>query len=86
MATRTSSPKVIVVDGGEIVMDQGVSVNHLQGTGKGKYPVSLASCRFMGGDRKNGPDSLPPGQEAVSESLVKDGGIIHSTEKTALEG
>jgi hypothetical protein len=39
-------PIVIIVDGRKIIMNERISVDHLQGTGKRENPAPLSSYRF----------------------------------------
>jgi len=41
MASRLTSPVIVVVDGGKIVVDQGIGMDHFKSAGHRKNPLSL---------------------------------------------
>jgi len=66
------SSVIIVIERGKVIVNQGVSVDHFQGAGKGKDSLAFsptASWRHA----QDRPDPLPSGEEAVADRPVKGG-------------
>jgi hypothetical protein len=62
VARRLAAPQVIVVHRGEVVVDERVGVDHLDGGGERQYLLGRAADRLGGRQRQHGPDPLTPGE------------------------
>jgi hypothetical protein len=69
MASGFAPSEIVIVDGGEIVVNEGVGVNHFKRTGERQDCISLASNRVKGRDGQNGADPLASGEKAVTDRL-----------------
>jgi hypothetical protein len=73
VAGRLAATEVVVVEGREIVVDEGVGVEHLEGCTKVGYAFGIVfracdhSCGF---DAKDGADTLATSEGAVSHGAV----------------
>ena len=71
-----ATTKVVVVHGGEVVVDEGVGVEELGGAG-GEEGVGLgASAGFGGGEGEDGPKAFAACKDGVAHGLVNFGGIF----------
>ncbi len=69
MTGRLSPPEIIVVHGGQIVMDQRVGMNHFQGTGGGKGLFRGTADSLGTGQAKDGPESFSSGHQRIGHGL-----------------
>ncbi|MEZ5949608.1 MAG: hypothetical protein R3C12_10410 [Planctomycetaceae bacterium] len=53
-------PQIVVIHRGEIVVDQGIRVNHFDRQGRGKSSTGRATASPAGQQRQQGTKSLPP--------------------------
>ncbi len=51
---RLAAPQIVIVHSGQIVMDQGIGVDHLNGRGKGQGLVRLQTAKSMDSLRRGG--------------------------------
>ena len=56
-----SSTKVVVVHGGQIVVNEGHGVDHFQGDGRGHGDLLGSAKHFAGGQAEDGSDALASG-------------------------
>ena len=63
--------EVVVVHTGQIVVDQGVGVEHLHGAAEIKGLLSGSPRRLTEFHGEDGTDALAPGQQAVPHGLLQ---------------
>src|SRR4030043_292720 len=71
MAGGFPPAKVIIIHGRKVVMDERVSMDHLQSAGKREDVISLSSNRLESSDRKNGTNPFSSIEETVPDGSVK---------------
>ena len=67
---RLTAAEVVVVHAGEVVVDKGHGVDHLNGAGSGHRGGGGASNKLAGGDAEDGAHALAAGEEGVAHGLV----------------
>src|SRR5262249_13834947 len=65
---------VVVVECGQIVVNQRIGVDQFEGTGCGDYAGIFVSGRARGFDAKDRADALTAGKETVAHGAVNRGG------------
>jgi hypothetical protein len=81
-----SAAEFIVVHGREIIVDEGISMDHLQGGGDRHHSVLGGPDRLTSGKREDGPKTLPSRPNAVLHGLVEAGWPILDLGKISLKG
>jgi len=71
MVRELAAPVVVVVHGGQIVMDQRIGMDQLKGRGERQDGWSSSADRFVGRDGQDRPHALAPGEQAVAHGLVQ---------------
>ena len=71
VARRPPAPGVAVIHRRQVVVDEGICMDELQGGGEGKGGVSVPSHGLGPGDRQNGPKPLSPGHQTVAHGGVE---------------
>src|SRR5579885_1696203 len=71
VAGGTAVPEVIVVHAGEVVVDERIVVNHLDGASKTHRPLRSAADRLARGERKDGAQALSAAEQTVAHRLEK---------------
>jgi hypothetical protein len=71
MAGRFPPSSVVIIHGREVVMDERISMDHLQSTGKREDVISFSPNRLKSSDRENGTNPFSSVDETVSDGLVK---------------
>ncbi len=66
--------QIIVVHGRQVVMDQGIGVDHLQGAGHRQGFARVAPHRFRRGQAQNGAQPFAAHEQAVVHGLVQPEG------------
>ena len=69
MVRRLAPAQVIVVHGRQVIMDEAVGVDHLQGAGKGQRQLRLAAGHFAGRQQHHRPQAFAARQQAVAHGL-----------------
>ena len=85
MAGGLSPSHIIVVHTGQIVVDQGIGMDHFDGTGKGQgdfFVFSANSAKFL---TKGSSYSLSAAEQRISHSLNKDFIIFRALFKVSAE-
>ncbi len=70
---RASASEIVIVHARQIIMDEGVRVDALDGTGRRKGLGGFSAAGLGRSEAKNRPHPLAPGQQAVTHGAV-DGG------------
>ncbi len=70
VAGETSAAVVIVVHRREVVVNQGVGVDALDGAGEGHGPGGLPAAGLRGGKRQDGAKPLAAGEQGVAHGPV----------------
>jgi hypothetical protein len=78
--------QVVVVHGRQIIMDQGIGVDHLQSAGHGQGFAGVAAYGFGPGQAEDGPEALAPGEEAVAHGLHHPEGRPPARRQIAFQG
>ena len=65
MAAGAAAAEIVIVHAGQVVMDQGIAMQHLQRTGIVQRRILRAAPECAGGQRQNGADPLAAPQKAV---------------------
>jgi hypothetical protein len=67
MAGRFASSIVIIIHGRKVVMDERVSMDHLQSAGKREDAIPLSSNCLKGSDRKNGTNPFSSIEKTIPD-------------------
>jgi len=67
---RVSAPEVVIVHGRQVIMDQGIGVDHLHGTGGRDGPLRIPAYRLAGRQHQDGPDPLAACEYGIAHGLV----------------
>src|SRR5262249_771912 len=67
---RLAAPEVVVVHRRQVVVDERVRVDHLDGAGEGQELLRLSAHRLARGEDEHRPDPLAAGEEAVAHGPV----------------
>ena len=70
VAGRPAAAQVIVVHGGQIVMDERVGVHQLDRAGRGEGVGQLAAAGLGGGEAEHGPQAFAAGEHGVAHRRV----------------
>ena len=70
-----AAPEIVVVERGEVVVDERIGVDHFERAGGREYGIGVAAERFCGGESEDGAHSLASGEEGVAHGAVDDGGL-----------
>lgn len=76
VASGAAPAEVVVVDRGEIVVDQAKAVDEFDGTTGVEGKVWSRSASLGGGDGEDGAEALPRGEGGVPHGAVEVGGVI----------
>ena len=68
---RSAPAKIIIVHGRQVVMDQGIGMNHFHGAGRGNYPFHLPADGFAGRDHEHRADALPSGENRIAHRFMQ---------------
>jgi hypothetical protein len=71
VARGPSAAQVVVVHGRQVVVDERVGVDELDGRGQGEHAGRVAADGPLGGQRQHGPDALAAGQQRVAHRLLQ---------------
>ncbi len=74
MTRGATASEIIVVHGREVVVNQRVRMDVLEGAGDGQDIFRTPSHRLGGGDGQDRPQSLPACEEAIVHGLVQFNG------------
>src|SRR5882672_5557094 len=85
MVRGASAPPVVVVHAGEIVVDQGKGVDHLERDGGWNRGSALSQHRLAGEKAEGGPQSLAARENAVADRGVERPGRQKRAGKSRLE-
>ena len=86
VARRSTPAEVVVVHGREVVVDEGVGMDQLEGA-RGRHHVRHVAAGGLGRrDDQDGPEPLPARKHAVAHRLVDHGGLRDGGRQEALEG
>jgi len=80
MIRRPASPVIVVVHSRQVIVNQGVGMDHLQGTGAGKGIRPGAAYHLGGGQAEDGAEPLAARKEAVA------GGVHYPFRHAGLRG
>ena len=72
---QLAAPVIVVVHGGEVVVDQRVGVDALDGAGQGQRVGFVAAAGRGRGEAQRGADALAAGKQRVAHGAV-DGGRL----------
>ncbi len=72
---RASPPEIVIIHARQIVMDEGVRVDALDGTGRRKGFGGFSSAGLGRSQAENRPHPLASGEEAVAHGAVDGGGF-----------
>ena len=70
-----AAAEIVVVHAGEIVMDEGVGVDALDGAGEGEGLGGFAADDLGAGEADDGAEALAAGEDGVAHRLVDGGGL-----------
>ena len=70
MICQLTAPQVIVVHGGQVIVDQGIGVHYFHGTGGDQRVHGQASAGFRRGQTEDGAHSFAACKHAVAHGLV----------------
>jgi hypothetical protein len=71
MRSRAAPAKVVVVQSGQIVMNQTERVNAFQGRSRRPRQLAIAADELAASNDQPWPDALPGGQDGVSNGFHK---------------
>jgi len=77
--------QVVVVHAREIVVDEGIRVDALDGAGGRQGAFDRAAAGLGGGESQNGPEPLSTSKDAVAHGLVDGGGFDRGARKMAVK-
>ncbi|SBO42933.1 protein of unknown function [Cyanobium sp. NIES-981] len=66
-----AAAQVVVIHGGQIVMDQRHGVDHLQGHRRWHGPLAVTTGQLTGRQAENRPQPLAPGQQGIAHRLAQ---------------
>ena len=70
-----SAPQIIVIHGGQVIMDQGVGMNEFHRAGRSVQGIhAYPQCR-AGGVDQDGPDPLTAAQDGVAHGFMESGRV-----------
>ena len=69
-----AAPEVVIVHGRQVVVDQGIGVDHLHGAGGWQGPLRIAAHRLAGRQHQDRPDPLAAGKDRVAHGLMQAAG------------
>ena len=82
-----AAPQVVIVHGGQVIVDEGLGVDVFQGRGAGEGDLRRASERFGGQHAEHRTHALAPGFEAVAHGLAHPWGfsVLQWTQEPGFE-
>lgn len=86
VAGETSAAVVVVVHRREVVVDEGVGVDTLDGTGEGHGQGGRAAASLGGGERQDGTEPLAPGEKGVAHGPMDGSRANGGTREQTVEG
>jgi hypothetical protein len=78
-------PEIVVVHGRQVIVDEGIGMDHLHGTGRGKRPRHFPPHRLAGGQHENGTDPLAAGEHRIAHGFMEGDGKLVLPGKKAVE-
>ena len=73
MARRLAAPQIVVVHGGQVVVDQRVRVQELQREARYQRDIIRFPDGLGRGEAEDGPDAFAPAEKAIAHGLVQAG-------------
>ena len=75
MAGRSSTPEIVIIHAGKIVVHQRIGVGAFDGAGEGKCVVDVAATSLRCGETQNRSQSFTSRKKTVSHRLVERSGF-----------
>jgi len=86
MGSGAPAAEVVVVHAGEIIVNERISVHHLDGAGGSEGVFCFAPAGLGGGEGEDGAETFPPGKDRVAHGLVNGPGRNRDLGKDIVEG
>ncbi len=74
MVCRLTAPQIIIVHRRQVIVNQGVTVDHFNGGGGRQYLFDCASDRFAGRRHQHGPNAFTTGKYRIAHRIVQTAG------------
>src|SRR5260221_5695043 len=86
MRRLPTAPQVVVAEGGEVVVDERIGVNELEGRERHQQRFRLRPASLGGGDGEDRPDALTAAEDGVTHRFVDRGRAGGGGKELALYG
>ena len=83
---QLASAIIIVVHGREVIMDEGIGMDALDGAGQGQRVGFVATTRGGGREAQGGTHALAAGEEGITHRAMDSGGFGGGGGQKAIQG
>jgi hypothetical protein len=86
MTCWKSTPQVVIVHRRQVVVDERIGVDHLDGAGRRHGRVKVAAARFRGPEDQQRPQPFAGGEETITDRLAEPTGAARGKLRASRQG